>query len=103
MAKSSLISLIFILVLVCSISTFEARKVLSLKKGEVSSMQESLKLTSSLPKGPKSAFSSSSDDEGHALVVNINGRLYTLHLPSINDHRLLVQSIPSPGAGNGMH
>ena len=66
-------------------------------------MQESLELTSYLPKGPKPAFSSSSDDEDHALVVNINGRLYTLHLPSINDHRLLAQSIPSPGVGHGMH
>ena len=81
MATSSSISLIFILVLVFSIPTFEARKVLSLKKGEVSSM----------------------DDEGHARVVNINGRLFTLHLPSINDHRMLTESVPSPGDGNSIH
>ena len=51
MAKSSSISLIFILVLVCSTPAFEARKVLCLKKGEVSSMEESFDLAS-LPKGP---------------------------------------------------
>ncbi|RVX03843.1 hypothetical protein CK203_021703 [Vitis vinifera] len=82
MAKSSSISLFFILVLVCSTPAFEARKVLSLKKGEVSSTEESLDLAT-LPKGP-TPHSSSSDDEGHA-VVNINGRLFTLYLSSNND------------------
>ncbi|KAL6314538.1 hypothetical protein AAG906_026876 [Vitis piasezkii] len=91
MAKSSYISLFFILVLVCSTPAFEARKVLSLKKGEVSSTEESLDLAT-LPKGP-TPHSSSSDDEGHA-VVNINGRLFTLYLRSIKD-RMLEQSIYS--------
>ena len=100
MATLSSISLIFILVLVFSTPTFEARKMLRLKKGEVSSMEESLELASFLPKVPKPASSSSSDDEGHARVVSINGRFFTLHLPSINDHRILEESIPSPGVGH---
>ena len=101
MATLSSISLIFILVLVFSTPTFEARKMPSLKKGEVSSMEESLELASFLPKVPKPASSSSSsDDEGHARVVNINGRFFTLHLLSINDHRILEEAIPSPGVGH---
>ena len=64
-------------------------------------MEESLDLASFLPKVPKPASSSSSsDDEGHARVVNINGRFFTLHLPSINDHRILEEAIPSPGVGH---
>ena len=84
MAKSSSISLL----LVCSTPAFEARKLLSLKKGEVSTVVESLGLTS-LPKGlPPPHSSSGEDNEGHA-VVNINGRLFTLHhLPSINGRML---------------
>ncbi|KAL6311106.1 hypothetical protein AAG906_025858 [Vitis piasezkii] len=74
MATLSSISLIFILVLVFSTPTFEARKMLSLKK--------------------------ESDNEGHARVVNINGRFFTLHLPSINDHRILEEAIPSPRVGH---
>ena len=101
MAKSSSISLIFILILVCS-TPFEARKLLSLKKGEVSTVVESLDLTS-LPKGlPPPHSSSGEDDEGHA-VVNINGRLFTLHhLPSINGRMVSDsgESRPSPGVGH---
>ncbi|XP_034678836.1 uncharacterized protein LOC117909043 [Vitis riparia] len=100
MATLSSISPIFILVLVFSTPTFEARKMLRLKKGEVSSMEESLELASFLPKVPKPASSSSSDDEGHARVVSINGRFFTLHLPSINDHRIREEAIPSPGVGH---
>ena len=96
MAKSSSISLFFILVLVCSTPAFEARKVLSLKKGEVSSTEESLDLAT-LPKGP-TPHSSSSDDEGHA-VVNINGRLFTPYLSSNNDS-MPQGSVPSPGVGH---
>ena len=102
MAKSSSISLIFILLLVYSTPAFEARKLLSLKKGEVSTVVESLDLTS-LPKGlPPPHSSSGEDDEGHA-VVNINGRLFTLHhLPSINGRMVSDsgESRPSPGVGH---
>ena len=102
MAKSSSISLIFILLLVCSTPAFEARKLLSLKKGEVSTVVESLDLTS-LPKGlPPPHFSSGEDDEDH-VVVNINGRLFTLHhLPSINGRMVSDsgESRPSPGVGH---
>ena len=104
MSKSSSISFIFILVPACFAPTFEARKILSLKKGEAFSMEESLKLASSLPKGHKptssSSSSSSSYDKGHALFVNINGRRFTLHLPGINDHRALYESVPSPRVGH---
>lgn len=95
MAQSTSISLIFIFALVCSTPAFEARKVLSLKKGEgeVSTVVESLGLAS--PHRGLPALHSSS---GHA-VVNINGRLFTLHLPSIN-HRMLTESVPSPGIGH---
>ncbi|KAJ9671414.1 hypothetical protein PVL29_025222 [Vitis rotundifolia] len=90
MAKSSSISFIFILVPACFAPTFEARKILSLKKGVVFSTEDSLKLASSLPKGHKPTSSSSSSyDKGHPLLVNINGRRFTLHLPGINDHRIL--------------
>ena len=90
MAKSSSVSLIFILVvLFCSTPVLEARKILSLKKAEVSSlMEESLDFASS-----------SNDIEGHYPSVNNNGRLSTLHLPSI-DHRMLPESVPSPGIGH---
>ena len=97
MAKSSLISLIFILELVCSIPAFEARKLLSLEKGEVSTAEDGLDPTS-LPKRIPTPHSSSGDDEGHA-VVNINGRLFTLYLPSI-DGRMLTESVPEPGVGH---
>ena len=67
-------------------------------------MEESLKLASSLPKGHKptssSSSSSSSYDKGHALFVNINGRRFTLHLPGINDHRVLYEPVPSPRVGH---
>ena len=89
MAKSSSVSLIFILVvLFCSTPVLEAR-ILSLKKAEVSSlMEKSLDFASS-----------SNDIEGHYSSVNNNGRLSTLHLPSI-DHRMLPESVPSPGIGH---
>ena len=89
MAKSSSFPLIFILVvLFCSTPILQARKILSLKKAEVSlSMEESLD------------FASLSDDECHASVNN-NGRLlFNLHLPSTN-HRMLPESVPSPGIGH---
>ena len=90
MAKSSSVSLIFILVVVfCSTPVLEARKILSLKKAEVSSlMEESLDFASP-----------SNDIEGHYPSVNNNGRLSTLHLPSI-DHRMIPESVPSPGIGH---
>ena len=89
MAKSSSFPLLFILVvLFCSTPFLQERKILSLKKAEVSSsMEESLD------------FASLSDDEDHASVNN-NGRLlFNLHLPSIN-RRMLPESVPSPGIGN---
>ena len=97
MAKSSSsVPLIFILVLVLSISSLDARKLLSMeKKGGVSSMEESLILPS-LPKG--STPPSSPSDKGYAMV-NINGRLFSIHLPSIKD-RMLGESVPSPGIGH---
>ena len=95
MAKSSSISLL----LVCSTPAFEARKLLSLKKGEVSTVVESLGLTS-LPKGlPPPHSSSGEDNEGHA-VVNINGRLFTLHhLPSINGRMISDSGESRPSLG----
>lgn len=97
MAKSSTISLVFILLLVCyNIPSLESRKMLSMEKRDVSSMEESLDLAL-LPKGPPVPPSSPSG-EGYAMV-NINGKLFTLHLPSIND-RVLTQSVPSPGVGH---
>ena len=89
MAKSSSFPLNFILlVLFCSIPVRQARNILSLKKAKVSSsMEESLE------------FAPLSDDEGHASVNN-NGRLlFNLHLPSFN-HRMLLESVPSPGIGH---
>uniref|UniRef100_F6H1X0 Uncharacterized protein n=1 Tax=Vitis vinifera TaxID=29760 RepID=F6H1X0_VITVI len=56
--------------------------MLSMEKRDVSSMEESLDLAL-LPKGPPVPPSSPSG-EGYAMV-NINGKLFTLHLPSIND------------------
>lgn len=97
MAKSSTISLVFILLLVCyNIPSLESRKMLSMEKRDVSSMEESLDLAL-LPKGPPVPPSSPSG-EGYAMV-NINGKLFTLHLQSIND-RVLTQSVPSPGVGH---
>ena len=90
MAKSSSVSLIFILVvLFCSTPILEARKILSLKKAEVFSlMDESLDFASS-----------SNDIESHYPSVKNNGRLSTLHLSSI-DHRMLPESVPSLGIGH---
>ena len=60
---------------------------------------ESLDLTSVTKGLPPPHSSSGEDDEGHA-VVNINGRLFTLHhLPSINGRMLSDsgESCPIPG------
>ena len=85
-----------------STSLYWSALLLLSKKGEVSTVVESLDLTF-VPKGLPSPHSSSGeDDEGHA-VVNINGRLFTLHrLTSINGRMLSDsgQSCPSPGVGH---
>ena len=79
-----------------SVSALDARKLLSMeKKGRVSSMEQSL-ILASLPKG--STPPSSPSDKGHA-AININGRLFHVHLPRIKD-RMLEESVTSPGAGH---
>ena len=98
MAKSSSpsVPLTFILVLVLSVSALDARKLLSMEKeGRVSSMVQSL-ILASLPKG--STPPSSPSDKGHA-AININGRLFHILIPRIED-RMLEESVPSPGVGH---
>ncbi|RVW43037.1 hypothetical protein CK203_021701 [Vitis vinifera] len=94
MAKSSSTSIIFILLLVCYIPSLESRKLLSMEQREGSSMGENLDLAL-LPNGPPPP--SSPSGEGYAMA-NINGRLFTLHLPIINDR--ILASVPSPGVGH---
>lgn len=104
MAKSSIPSVVpltITLVLILSVSGLEARKLLKMemnkKGGSVSSMEKiSSLMLSSLPKG--STPPSSPSDKGHA-VIHINGRLFHIHLPTIQD-RMLGESVPSPGIGH---
>ena len=102
MAKSSSVSFTLVLVLVvCLIPALEARKVPSLEKRKVSSMEESLDLAL-LPKAPPPP---SSPSDNAYVMVNSNGRVFTLQLPSVNDEITLPaeQSHPSPGVGHDGH
>ncbi|KAF8411079.1 hypothetical protein HHK36_003618 [Tetracentron sinense] len=84
MARLATVLLIFMVLFVIFLPSFEARKIPSL---------EGSLILSALPKGttPPSAPSK----KGHAMVVN--QRLFTQHLRHIDR---ILQSVPSPGAGH---
>ncbi|KAA8526749.1 hypothetical protein F0562_009022 [Nyssa sinensis] len=126
MARLSMLSLIFVLVLICYASpSLEARKLLSMEKRKVPSLVDNLVLSAlpevtTPPSSPsaKEARKLMSMEKGKVpslednLVLSalpkgttppspnakgLNGRLFTLHLGHIDR---LLQSVPSPGIGH---
>lgn len=92
MARFSVVHLLFITLLVCFVPILEARKLRSMQKKEVPSLESTL-ILNALPKGPSPP--SSPSDKGHAMLMN--PKLFEIHLARIDR---LLQSVPSPGAGH---
>ncbi|KAM7492515.1 hypothetical protein LguiA_035436 [Lonicera macranthoides] len=78
-------ALVFLFVLICYVPSLEARKVLSIEKGKVSSLV------------PSSHLKGTTIPTGKAHAMAINERLFTLHLAKMDR---ILQSVPSPGAGH---
>ncbi|KAL9346143.1 hypothetical protein Peur_060996 [Populus x canadensis] len=83
MARLSTMEFIFILILICHAPSFEARKLLSLEKKENPSLED--KFTPSFP------------PVRDAQSIVIGKRFITSQLSKIDR---ILQSVPSPGAGN---
>lgn len=87
MARPSAVIFIFVLVVICQIvPCFEGRKMLVSLKDNSAALSTILKGTVPLPPSSK----------GHAMAVD--ERLMASHLPKID--RILINSVPSPGAGH---